>query len=201
MGHDVCCWPHRPRNSGALPPARKHGTPSPSGAGTPPARATCTTSNHSGRPWTGPANHRLAAETQRSPELPRRAGKASILRRWPCREIPARVDRSAAQRRANNHGTLPLPKIVLMESLPEWNASPRQHQRQLYARWCLRLSQLQDFVAATGQIPRWKRHASEHERILGVWLHTQTQARSEGSLPQWRQRALDTALPGWHSTM
>lgn len=109
----------------------------------------------------------------------------------------------AAQRRANNHGTLPIPKIVLMESLPGWNASPRQQQRrrQLNERWCLRLSQLQDYVAATGQIPRWKRHSSEHERILGVWLHTQTQARSEGSLPQWRLCALDTALPGWHSTM
>lgn len=107
----------------------------------------------------------------------------------------------AAQRRANKRGSLPLSKIVLMESLPGWKASPRHRQRQQNERWHLRLSQLQDYVPATGQIPRWKRHASEHERILGVWLHTQTQARSEGSLLHWRQGALDAARPSWHSTM
>lgn len=61
------------------------------------------------------------------------------------------------------------------------------------------LNAVSAYVASTGQMPRYKIYASEHEHRLGVWLHRQHQARTENSLLSWRQAALDEAVPGWRS--
>lgn len=103
------------------------------------------------------------------------------------------------QRTAYQQGQLSTPKIVLMGKIPGWNVSPRR--RQLDEHWRSRLAELIAFTAATGSMPRWRRHNSEAERVLGVWLHTQHQARAEDTLPQWRLDALDTAFPAWASRM
>lgn len=105
----------------------------------------------------------------------------------------------AKQRRAYHRGELSASKIILMGSLPGWNLSPQR--REWNERWRQRLIQLEAFISSTGRTPRWKNHASEQERVLGVWLHVQTQARGEGRLAWWREGALDDVIPGWHSRM
>jgi len=101
------------------------------------------------------------------------------------------------QRLAYLRGELGARKIILMGELTGWNLSP--HQARLDENWRQRFAELIDFVATNGRVPRWRNHQSEHERVLGVWLHKQHQARSEGTIPRWRHEALDAALPGWKS--
>ena len=105
----------------------------------------------------------------------------------------------ATQRAALAAGALPSPHRALLDALPGWDMPPARTAAD--ARWRDRFTQLQAFVAEHGHWPRWRRHGSEHERVLGVWLHTQHQWRGNGRLAQWRPEALDQALPGWHSTM
>ena len=96
-------------------------------------------------------------------------------------------------------GHLPAIKVTLMGMLPGWDSTaPRT---DLDDHWRQRLAELATFVAEAGHLPHYKRYASEQERILGVWLHTQNQRRSERRLLPWRLEALDAALPGWHSSM
>lgn len=96
-------------------------------------------------------------------------------------------------------GHLPGIKVTLMAMLPGWDSmAPRT---DLDARWRQRLSQLVAFITETGHLPRYKRYDSEHEHVLGVWLHTQHQWRAEGRLLPWRLQALNSAVPEWHSTM
>lgn len=101
------------------------------------------------------------------------------------------------QRRAYHQGKLSTPKIVLLDSLPGWETSNRQLEldRQWHTRW----GELKDYVAATGQLPRYKHYETEHEHSLGVWLHIQHQKRAENRLRLWRLEALDAAFPGWRS--
>ena len=101
------------------------------------------------------------------------------------------------QRRAYHCGNLSTPKIVLLSSLPGWDTSHRQ--QELDQQWLTRLTELKNYVAATGQLPRYKNHATEHEHTLGVWLHVQHQNRIEKTLKLWRLEALDEAHPGWRS--
>lgn len=103
------------------------------------------------------------------------------------------------QRSLHRVGKLPALKVILMDVLPGWHVSPKQLTAD--AHWFERLDLLQAFVAERGRLPRYKRHTTERERVLGVWLHAQHQARAEGRLLSWREVELDTALPGWHSTM
>ena len=103
----------------------------------------------------------------------------------------------STQRRAKNRGTLSTPKIVLLGSLPGWDTSSRQFE--LDEQWLTRLSQLKDYIAATGHRPRYKNFETEHEHTLGVWLHVQHQKRAEKTLQPWRLEALNSAHPGWHS--
>ncbi|ALE93802.1 hypothetical protein AOC05_18180 [Arthrobacter alpinus] len=102
-----------------------------------------------------------------------------------------------AQRLAYRIGALSTPKKVLLDSLPGWSIETRQ--QQLDQQWHTRLAQLKEYVAATGQLPRYKRFQTELEHTLGVWLHVQHQRRAEKTLRQWRLEALDAALPGWRS--
>lgn len=105
----------------------------------------------------------------------------------------------ARQRSLNRRGELPAIKVTLMDNIPGWDIPSRAQRAD--AHWLERLNQLQTFVAEHERCPRYKRHTTEHERVLGVWLHTQHQARAEGRLLPWRQEHLDAALPNWHSTM
>ena len=101
------------------------------------------------------------------------------------------------QRRAHQHGNLSTPKIVLLGSLPGWDTSHRQ--QELDQQWLSRLTQFKDYVAATGQFPRYKNYDTGHEHTLGVWLHVQHQKRTENTLQPWRLQALNEAFPCWRS--
>ena len=99
----------------------------------------------------------------------------------------------------HRRGRLPAIKVTLMGMLPGWDSTaPRT---DLDDHWRQRLAELATFVAETGHLPHYRRHNSEHERVLGVWLHTQHQRRTEGRLLPWRLQSLDNAVPEWHSTM
>lgn len=102
------------------------------------------------------------------------------------------------QRLAARRGDLSASKLVLMGVLTGWDQS--RHQLRLDARWRQRLTEVSNFVATHNRVPRWRNHHSENERVLGVWLHGQHQARAEGTIHAWRLDALNTALfPGWKS--
>lgn len=105
----------------------------------------------------------------------------------------------AAQRAAHKTGTLPTAHTAALNAIPGWDVSPARAAAD--QRWQERLAQLHDYVAEHGHWPRWRHHETEHERILGVWLHTQHQWRTENRLLPWRLEALDTTVPGWHATM
>ncbi|MFB9164153.1 helicase associated domain-containing protein [Arthrobacter psychrochitiniphilus] len=101
------------------------------------------------------------------------------------------------QRRAHHHGALSTPKLVLLRSLPGWEASSRE--QRLDERWLSRLTQFKDYLTATDQLPRYKNYETEHEHTLGVWLHTQHQKRAEKTLQPWRYEALKATHPDWRS--
>lgn len=101
------------------------------------------------------------------------------------------------QRQLHHRDELPTILVTLMDMIPNWDESPRQ--KELDAHWRDRLEMMLAFVAESGHLPHWKRHSSEYERVLGVWLHAQHQARIEGRLLLWRLESLDAAWPGWHS--
>lgn len=103
------------------------------------------------------------------------------------------------QRSLHNRGLLPAVKVTLMSMIPGWDTPP--HTILLDDRWRARCAELEAFVAKHGHWPHYKRHTTEHEHTLGVWLHTQHQARAEGRLTPWRQVELDAAAPGWRSQM
>ncbi|WP_404289221.1 helicase associated domain-containing protein [Glutamicibacter arilaitensis] len=100
----------------------------------------------------------------------------------------------ADQRRAYMKGQLSVAKIILLEDLTSWHVDT--HQRSLDDKWRSTLSALSDFVANTGELPRYKNHFAEPEPVLGAWLHGQHQKRAEGTILPWRLEALDAALPG-----
>jgi len=78
--------------------------------------------------------------------------------------------------------------------IPDWDATPAR--TTLDSQWRNRLRELLAFIAETGQLPRYKKYSGEQEHVLGVWLHTQHQARAEGRLLLWRLEALDASLSG-----
>lgn len=103
------------------------------------------------------------------------------------------------QRRAHRNKSMSTPKIVLLEDLTGWNIDA--HQQELDETWRARLTSLIDFTAANHQIPRYKNHSTEAERVLGVWLHIQHQKRAEGTMIPWRLEMMDAAFPHWQSRM
>jgi len=103
----------------------------------------------------------------------------------------------ALQRNAYRKGGMSTAKIVLLDQLEGWAVDVPQQRRDEH--WKGMLEAVRAFVATTGQMPRYKTYASEHEHRLGVWLHRQHQARTENTLPSWRLAALNEAVPGWRS--
>ncbi|MGP7815469.1 MULTISPECIES: helicase associated domain-containing protein [Glutamicibacter] len=103
----------------------------------------------------------------------------------------------AEQRKLFEAGELPSSKIVLLQGIEGWNHDPRQ--QEVDELWRTRLASLSQYVAEHQCLPRYRNHASDTERSLGVWLHNQHQGRTKGTLPEWRREALDLAVPGWRS--
>lgn len=103
------------------------------------------------------------------------------------------------QRRTYRNHSMSTPKIVLLEDLTGWNID--DHQQKLDETWKSRLTSLINFTAANYQIPRYKNHSTEAERVLGVWLHIQHQKRAEGTMILWRLEMMDAAFPHWQSKM
>jgi len=112
------------------------------------------------------------------------------------------VERSLAQWVADQRlsymkGRMSVPKIVLLDDLREWHIDV--HQQEFDQKWSRQLAAVKEFVDTTGRWPRYRKFESEHERILGVWLHNQHQRRAENTLQPWRLKALNATLPSWHS--
>ncbi|GAA0207765.1 helicase associated domain-containing protein [Glutamicibacter creatinolyticus] len=103
----------------------------------------------------------------------------------------------AAQRLSYMKGRMSVPKIVLLDDLRDWHVDP--YRKELDQKWCHQLAAVKDFVDINGRLPRYRKFESEHERILGVWLHNQHQRRAENTLQPWRLKALNETLPSWHS--
>lgn len=103
----------------------------------------------------------------------------------------------ALQRNAYHKGGMSAAKIVLLDQLEGWTVDVPQQRRDEH--WKGMLNAVSAYVASTGQLPRYKTYATEHEHRLGVWLHLQHQARTENTLLSWRLAALNEAAPGWRS--
>lgn len=105
------------------------------------------------------------------------------------------------QRQTLRAGKLKLGSEEALELLGDWKTPLGTIARQavLDNHWRDRLAELAQFVAQTGREPRYKRFKTKQEHSLGVWLHVQTQARTNQKMPEWRLTALDEAVPGWHS--
>lgn len=103
----------------------------------------------------------------------------------------------AGQRNVYLKGHMSVAKIILLDPLNGWHINT--HRKDLDEKWSSQLSALKDFVDSTGRLPRYRKYETEHERILGVWLHNQHQRRSENTLQPWRLAALNDTLPSWHS--
>lgn len=103
----------------------------------------------------------------------------------------------ADQRLSYMKGRMSVPKIVLLDDLLDWHIDV--HQQVLDQKWRHQLAAVKEFVDATGRWPRYRKFESEHERVLGVWLHNQHQRRAENTIQPWRLKALNETLPSWHS--
>lgn len=130
----------------------------------------------------------VAAFQAEHARLPRTTGEPAerALQKW-----------LAARRRLLASGDLTPSMINLLQTIEGW--AEDAHQRELDDLWRTKLAALIYYVHEHNQLPRYRTYATEDERTLGVWLHTQNQRRSEGTLLAWRNTALDTALPGWRS--
>lgn len=137
--------------------------------------------------WRRRLNEALAfhAARQRLPDSTA-GGAESSLARW-----------VAIQRTMYLTGRMSAAKVILLDGLEGWQVHPRRER--LDEKWRSTLAALTAYVAATGEIPRYKNYASEPERALGVWLHVQHQRRAEGTLLSWRLEALDASVPSWRS--
>lgn len=79
----------------------------------------------------------------------------------------------ALQRNAYRKGGMSTAKIVLLDQLEGWTVDVPQQRRDEH--WRNMLNAVRAYVASTGQMPRYKTYATEHEHRLGVkrpWLVT-----------------------------
>lgn len=103
----------------------------------------------------------------------------------------------AVQRNSYKKGQMSPAKVILLDQLEGWEVNPQQQRRD--EDWRAALSAFSAFVASSGEMPRYKNYATEHEHSLGVWLHVQHQRRVENNLQLWRLNALNAAVPFWRS--
>ncbi|WP_461163598.1 helicase associated domain-containing protein [Arthrobacter sp. R4-81] len=122
--------------------------------------------------------------------------------RYPTSKNPDHVARRLArwltdQRARLKAGTLSQAKQDLMAGLPDWAAN--QRPRIDAERWEQRLGQLRTFRVENQRWPRHRASASEHERVLGVWLHSRRQEAIRDAMPKDQRTALDREIPGWNT--
>lgn len=132
--------------------------------------------------------HEVVAFQAEHGRLPRTTGGPTeqALQKW-----------LATQRRLLTSGDLTPSKINLLQHIEGWAEDPHQHE--LDERWKAKFAALRQYVVVNNRLPRYRTHTTEDERVLGVWLYTQHQQRTEGTLISWRGAALDAAVPGWRS--
>lgn len=100
-----------------------------------------------------------------------------------------------AQRRALADGLLTPEKISALDAAGPWRWTAEKIRDE--ERWHERLAELAVFVQKEGRWPRWRGAQSEHERVIGVWLHTQRQNNHRGRLGQEQRSRLDATTPKW----
>ncbi|WP_251046472.1 helicase associated domain-containing protein [Arthrobacter sp. ISL-85] len=83
-----------------------------------------------------------------------------------------------------------------LREIPGWDA-PRKQKEKRAALWNQRLSELVKYRAEGNDWPLHKKAATEQERLLGVWIHSQRITHRKGTLTPARQARLNTELPGW----
>lgn len=142
---------------------------------------------HTTTQWRGRLDEALAFQAVHH-RLPRRSagGAERALALW-----------IGVQRVAYRKGGMSAAKVTLLDKLDGWETNA--HQQRLDEAWRASLAAVGAFVAATGQMPRYKTYTSETEHTLGVWLHVQHQRRAEHTLKPWRLEALNEVVPGWRS--
>jgi hypothetical protein len=101
------------------------------------------------------------------------------------------------QRSSARAGRLDDERLRLLSVLPKWEVDQRSAEEA--ARWRLRLEELRAFKASEGRWPQFRRPVGEHERVLGVWLHSQRQAFGDGRLDLDERRLLDETIPEWNA--
>lgn len=101
------------------------------------------------------------------------------------------------QRARLKAGTLSNQKQERLSSLPGWEAS--QRPRIDAERWQQRLDQLIIFRAEHQRWPRHRNFDSEHERVLGVWLHSRRQEAINRRMNDRQRTTLDAMTPGWNT--
>lgn len=101
------------------------------------------------------------------------------------------------QRGAAVKGELPEAKRRALDEAGNWMAPPRSHLNIL--RWDARLEELAKFVAAESRLPSYRYAATDAERVLGNWLHTQRQQLSRGKLSAGQLQSLQETVPEWQT--
>ncbi|WP_427017892.1 helicase associated domain-containing protein [Pseudarthrobacter sp. P1] len=99
------------------------------------------------------------------------------------------------QRAGLAKGSLTREKIAALDAVGNWRLSARSAADA--RRWQQRLAELAAFIHASGRWPRWRGYTSEHERILGVWLHAQRQQHRRSKLGSAQVASLDASAPHW----
>lgn len=101
------------------------------------------------------------------------------------------------QRARLDAGRLSQEKQERMAALPGWEDS--QRQRIDAERWERRLEEVRVFRAEHLRWPRHRKSGSEHERVLGVWLHSRRQEAINGRMNEHHRTTLDAMSPEWNT--
>ncbi|MET3164792.1 UNVERIFIED_ORG: hypothetical protein ABIB19_003223 [Arthrobacter sp. UYEF10] len=89
-------------------------------------------------------------------------------------------------------GTLS-PAYQALNVIPDWDKQPTQSEVNA-ARWDRRMAELAAHRAAGNNRPLHKKAATEQERILGVWLHSQRINHRNETLNPAKEAQLDASL-------
>jgi hypothetical protein len=80
--------------------------------------------------------------------------------------------------------------------IPRWRDYPTKRDADA-ARWQQRLAEVAAYLAAGNELPRHSKIEDQHERTLGVWLHTQRIDHRAGKLTAAKEAQLNKVIPGW----
>lgn len=100
------------------------------------------------------------------------------------------------RRREAAQGTLSPTYRDALAVISGWDI-PSARKADDEARWQRRLEELQEIRAAGGDWPRHQKTDDDHERTLGVRLHSQRIDYRAGRLDPAREQKLNEFLPGW----